>query len=116
MTTKAKIVQVSIDSYNIYKYTKYTTPSIYIDNVLVFPESVGIFVKSCSSFEEARMIIDLNGWTYVEKLNPIVISKSEYRKKYRKDKTIGYDDLDKILVDNGYEKFFTRQFIFLIDF
>lgn len=54
------------------------------------------------------MIIDLNGWTYVEKLTPIVISKSEYRKKYRKDKTIGYDDLDKILVDNGYEKFFMR--------
>lgn len=107
MTTKAKIVQVSIDSYNIYKYTEWTPPSIYINDSLVFPESLGIFVKSCSSFEEARMIIDLNGWTYVEKHTPIVISKSEYKKKYRKNKTIGYVDIDKILVDNGYEKFFT---------
>lgn len=107
MEIKAKIEQVSIDSYNIYKYTEWTPPSIYINDVIVFPESCGIFVKCCSSFEEARMIIDLNGWTYVEKLTPIVISKSEYKKKYRKDRTIGYDDIDKILVDNGYEKFFT---------
>ena len=107
MTTKAKIEQVSIDSYNIYKYTEWTPPSIYINDVIVFPESCGIFVKCCRSFEEAMMIIDLNGWTYVEKLTPIVISKSEYKEKYRKDRTIGYDDIDKILVDNGYEKFFT---------
>ena len=66
MEIKAKIVQVSIDSYNIYKYTKHTSPSVYINDVLVLPESIGIYVKSCSSFEEARMIIDLNGWTYVE--------------------------------------------------
>ena len=39
-------------------------------------------------------------------ISSIVISKSEYRNKYRKDKTIGYADIDKILVDNGYEKFF----------
>ena len=107
METKAKIEQVSIDSYNIYKYTEWTSPSIYINDALVFPESLGIFVKSCSSFEEARMIIDLNGWTYVEEHTPIVISKSQYKKKYRKDKTIGYVDIDKILVDNGYERFFT---------
>ena len=107
MEIKAKIEQVSIDSYNIYKYTEWTPPSIYINDVIVFPESCGIFVKCCRSFEEARMIIDLNGWTYVEKHTPIVISKSEYKKKYRKDKTIGYVDIDKILVDNGYEKFFT---------
>ena len=96
-----------IDSYNIYKYTKHTPPSVYIDDALVCLGSIGIFVKSCSSYEEARMIIDLNGWTYVEKHTPIAISKSEYRNKYRKDKTIGYADIDKILVDNGYEKFFT---------
>lgn len=107
MEIKAKIVQVSIDSYNIYKYTKNTPPAVYINDALVFPGSIGIFVKSCSSFEEARILIDLNGWIYVEKLTPIVISKSEYRKKYRKDKTIGYVDIDKILVDNGYEKFLT---------
>lgn len=107
MEIKAKIVQVSIDSYNIYKYTKNTPPSVYINDALVFQESCGIFVKSCSSFEEARILIDLNGWTYVEKLTPIAISKSEYRNKYRKDKTIGYADIDKILVDNGYEKYFT---------
>ena len=107
MEIKAKIVKDPIDSYNIYKYTKHTPPSVYVNDALVFPGSIGIFVKSCSSYEEARMIIDLNGWTYVEKLTPIVISKSEYKKKYRKDRTIGYDDIDKILVDNGYEKFFT---------
>ena len=107
MEIKAKIVKDPIDSYNIYKYTEHTPPSVYIDDALVFPGIIGIFVKRCSSFEEARMIIDLNGWTYVEKHTPIVISKSEYRNKYRKDKTIGYADIDKILVDNGYEKFFT---------
>ena len=107
MEIKAKIVKDPIDSYNIYKYTEHTPPSVYIGDALVFPESLGIFVKSCSSFEEARMIIDLNGWTYVEKHTPIVVSNSEYKKKYRKDRTIGYDDIDKILVDNGYEKFFT---------
>ena len=107
MEIKAKIVKDPIDSYNIYKYTKHTPPSIYINDILVFPGSIGIFVKCCSSYEEARILIDLIGWTYVEKLNPIVVSNSEYKEKYRKDRTIGYDDIDKILVDNGYEKFFT---------
>ena len=107
MEIKAKIVKDPIDSYNIYKYTKHTPPSVYINDSLVFVGSIGIFVKRCSSYEEARMIIDLNGWTYVEKHNPNVISKSKYKKKYRKDKLIGYDDIDQILVDNGYEKFFT---------
>ena len=88
MEIKAKIVQVSIDSYNIYKYTKHTPPSVYINDALVFPGSIGIFVKSCSSYEEARMIIDLNGWTYVEKHTPIVISKPEYKKNIEKTKLL----------------------------
>lgn len=108
MTTKAKVIQVSIDSYSIYKFTKFTPPAIFIGNTCVLRESVGRYVKNCKSFEEAMMIIDLNGWEYVEKLEPIEISRSEYRKKYRKDGTIGYDDIDKILVDNGYEKYYTR--------
>ena len=107
MTTKAKIVQVSIDSYHIYKFTKYTPPSILIGNTCVSIESGGIYVKKCKSFEEARMLIDLNGWEYVVKIKPIEMSRSEYRKKYRKDGSIGYDDIDKILIDNGYEKYYT---------
>ena len=107
MTTKAKIVQVSIDSYHIYKFTEYNPPSILIGNTRVSIESGGRYVKNCKSFEEARMLIDLNGWEYVEKIKPIEMSRSEYRKKYRKDGSIGYDDIDKILVDNGYAKYYS---------
>ena len=84
MEIKAKIEQVSIDSYNIYKYTEWTPPSIYINDVIVFPESCGIFVKCCRSFEEARMIIDLNGWTYVEEHTPIVTYNQNTRKNIEK--------------------------------
>ncbi len=107
MTTKAKIVQVSIDSYHIYKFTEYNPPSILIGNTRVSIESGGRYVKNCKSFEEARMLIDLNGWEYVVKIKPIEMSMSEYRKKYRKDGSIGYDDIDQILVDNGYAKYYT---------
>ena len=107
MTPKAKILQVSIDSFYVYKFTEFDHPSIFIDNTCISIESDGRYVKNCKSFEEAMMIIDLNGWEYVEKLEPIEVSGSEYRKKYRKDGTIGHDDIDKILVDNGYEKYFT---------
>lgn len=107
MTTKAKIVQVSIDSYHIYKFTEYNPPSILIGNTRVSIESGGRYVKNCKSFEEARMLIDLNGWEYVKKIKPIEMSISEYKKKYRKDGSIGYDDIDKILVDNGYAKYYS---------
>lgn len=107
MTTKAKIVQVSIDSYHIYKFTEYDPPSIIIGNTRVSIESGGRYVKNCKSLEEAMMIIDLNGWEYVEQYPPIEMSKSEYRQKYRKDGKIGYSDIDRILIDNGYEKWYT---------
>ena len=107
MEIKAKIEQVSIDSYHIYKFTEYNPPSILIGNTRVSIESGGRYVKNCKSFEEARMLIDLNGWEYVVKIKPIEMSMSEYKKKYRKDGSIGYDDIDKILVDNGYAKYYS---------
>lgn len=110
MTTYAKIIQVSHDGFYIFKTDKYHSPSIYIDDFCVHQGTVGKYVKSCKSFEEARMIIDLNGWEYVDVVDeypPIVISKKEYKKKYRRDFEIGYSEIDQILVDNGYEKYYT---------
>lgn len=103
----AKILQVSIDAFYVYKSDKFHSPAIFIGDACVHRESCGKFVKNCRSLEEAMMIIDLNGWEYVEQYPPIEMSKSEYRQKYRKDGKIGYSDIDRILIDNGYEKWYT---------